>query len=130
MNSVDEKDAGKNESDAEATVRSSIVDGIALAGVFPGPDLEPMVENILRSLFQRCVRWSVVEYAKELESGDAPSPTHQCPSTYASKKGQIVFCVKREGHEGNHRGYRKMWDHAGVLIQTVRGRRGSPRSNT
>lgn len=52
------------------------------------------------------------------EASVSNTKQYQCPSTYASKRGSIVFCVKREGHEGNHRGYRKMWNHAGVLVRT------------
>lgn len=56
--------------DAEATVRSSIVDGIAMTGVHPGPQLDAMIDSIMKSLFDRSVRWSVREYADECEASD------------------------------------------------------------
>lgn len=57
--------------DAEATVRSSIVDAIASTGTHPGPSLEPMIDAILRTVFARCVRWSVRELADELDAKEA-----------------------------------------------------------
>jgi len=33
----------------------------------------------------------------------------QCPAIYATRGG-VVFCVKPEGHEGDHRGFRAQWN--------------------
>jgi len=32
----------------------------------------------------------------------------QCPAIHPTRSG-AVFCTKEEGHEGEHRGYRKRW---------------------
>ena len=40
----------------------------------------------------------------------------QCSSVY-SKRGTVVFCVKREGHTGDHRGTRKQWNDRGRLVK-------------
>lgn len=38
----------------------------------------------------------------------------QCPAVFGTHRGTgMVFCTKREGHEGDHRGYRKQWDDKG-----------------
>lgn len=55
-------------SDAKATVRASIVDGIAMSGIHPGPRFDAMVDSIMRTVFARCVRWSVRDYADELDA--------------------------------------------------------------
>jgi hypothetical protein len=42
----------------------------------------------------------------------------QCESTYTSGRGRIkttVFCVKREGHKGDHRGHGKQWNNKGKV---------------
>lgn len=57
--------------DAEATVRSSIVDAIASTGVHPGSNFDPIIDAILRTVFERCVRWSVRELADELDAKEA-----------------------------------------------------------
>lgn len=36
----------------------------------------------------------------------------QCPAMFG-KRGRYRFCVKREGHEGDHRGDRAQWDETG-----------------
>ena len=37
----------------------------------------------------------------------------QCPATHTkvTKRGEasIVFCTHREGHDGDHKGYRRTW---------------------
>lgn len=38
----------------------------------------------------------------------------QCPSTF-STRSSIVFCCKREGHEGDHRGSGKQWNASGKV---------------
>lgn len=41
---------------------------------------------------------------------------HQCDAIYLTHRGTgAVFCRKRDGHEGDHRGYRKQWDDKGKL---------------
>lgn len=57
-------------SDAEATVRASVVDGIALTGVHPGPQFDSMINSIVETLFSSGVRWSVRDYADELDAAE------------------------------------------------------------
>lgn len=39
----------------------------------------------------------------------------QCPAVFGPRRGRgrVVFCRKREGHDGDHRGDRKQWDDQG-----------------
>lgn len=57
-------------SDAAATVRSGIVDGIAMVGIHPGPQFDAMIDSIMRTMFARCVRWSVRELAEEMDAAE------------------------------------------------------------
>lgn len=43
----------------------------------------------------------------EKENAKAPRGTVQCPSWIGV--GGIVFCLRREGHERDHRGLRAQW---------------------
>ena len=46
----------------------------------------------------------------------------QCPAIYATRGG-VVFCVKPEGHEGDHRGFRAQWnDEERVKITELRAK--------
>ncbi len=46
----------------------------------------------------------------------APQCRRQCESMSPTHRGRgAVFCQKRSGHEGDHRGYRKQWDDQGNL---------------
>lgn len=39
-----------------------------------------------------------------------PQSDRQCPATFTTlSTGNTVFCEHREGHEGEHKGYRKRW---------------------
>lgn len=53
-------------SDAEATVRQSILTGISDCGY--GQTMEKTVDNIIKRLFEKPVRWSIEEYLKEQQS--------------------------------------------------------------
>lgn len=41
-----------------------------------------------------------------------PKSTTQCRSVLTTSAG-AVFCVKHQGHEGDHRGYRAQWNDVG-----------------
>lgn len=49
------------------------------------------------------------------EALQALHPTSQCASVYATRSG-ATFCAKREGHGGDHRGYRTQWNAAGQRV--------------
>lgn len=63
-------------SDAAATVRSSIVDGIAMAGIHPGPQFDAMINSIMCTMFARCVRWSVRKLAEEMDAAEGKARGH------------------------------------------------------
>lgn len=45
---------------------------------------------------------------------DSSQRRHQCPAVFSTHRGGgFVFCRKREGHDGDHRGFRKQWDDQG-----------------
>jgi len=39
--------------------------------------------------------------------------TAQCPSISRGPNGLYIFCTKREGHTGDHRGVRCQWNKRG-----------------
>lgn len=53
-------------SDAEATIRSAIINGYTSATRQPFQD-EARVDAILKSLFQSSVKWAIEDYMKEIE---------------------------------------------------------------
>lgn len=50
--------------------------------------------------------------AEALMAARKPSKSRQCSSVFATRSG-ASFCVKREGHDGDHRGYRAQWTDQG-----------------
>jgi len=44
-----------------------------------------------------------------METKTEPKRWIQCPSICVTRSG-AVFCVKREGHLGDHRGFRAQWN--------------------
>lgn len=47
--------------------------------------------------------------AETLLAARKPGTNRQCSSVSATRSG-ATFCVKREGHDGDHRGYRAQWN--------------------
>ena len=57
-------------SNAKATIRSSIINGLAKSAHITGASClfsTIQTEDIIESLFHESVRWSIKEYLKELE---------------------------------------------------------------
>lgn len=53
-------------SDAEATIRQSILTGMNDGGF--GNTMEKRIDDIIKRLFEKPVRWSIEEYLKEQQS--------------------------------------------------------------
>ncbi len=48
----------------------------------------------------------------------------QCPAMHGpSRNGTIVFCEHPEGHEGEHKGFRKRWPNASTPSGSAAGDR-------
>lgn len=69
---------------------------------FDGEELLPL--DTVGGIMQRI---SQANAKARKESGRA----RQCPSTFTSGKRSLTttFCTLSEGHEGEHRGFRKRW---------------------
>ena len=55
--------------------------------------------------------------ATEEQVLDALAPRRErCPRRFGTRK-TLVRCDKREGHPGDHRGYRVQWNQAGERVK-------------
>lgn len=59
----------------------------------------------------------ILDRIEEVRNKDKRVGERQCPATNTkiTKRGEAstVFCTHREGHEGDHKGYRRTWSGGG-----------------
>lgn len=55
----------------------------------------------------------ILDRIQEVRDNGKPTGSRQCPATHTriTKRGEAstVFCTHREGHAGDHKGYRRTW---------------------